>query len=92
MPRYVDSLTESAKMKLLLEDLSSQIKHQRTAIEKNNKELSKINEEVELQKLEKVKELEEEIRKIETQTRWVKSEEPALAVTPDTMLKKLNIL
>ena len=40
----------------------------------------------------KIIELEEKIRQMKEDQKWVKSEKPAIDVTPDNLMKKLNII
>lgn len=90
--RYVSSISNTKELSQSLRDLEKELGNHRSVIDKNSRELAKVNAEVEAQKLKEIKKLQEKIRNLETQTNWVKNEEPALKINQEHMLKKLDIL
>ena len=92
MGRYVKSVADTRELSKSIKELVDEFSYHKKAVEKNNNELSKINAQVELTKVKEIKALEEKIHKLESETRWVRSSEPAIKVTGDYMLKKLDIL
>ena len=92
MSRYVKSVTDTRKLTKSLNELKDEFSYHKVAIEKNNKELQKINEQVAIEKDKEVKVLQEKLKSLELETRWVESSEPAVKVTSDYMLKKLDVL
>jgi predicted nucleic acid-binding Zn-ribbon protein len=92
MGRYVKSISDTRDLSKSLRDLELEFKTHRSVVEKNNKEIEKINGQVD-----KVKEKEriakaEELDDLQSSIQWVKNDEPAVKINPEHMLKKLNIL
>ena len=92
MGRYVKSISDTRKLNKSLNDLKEEFSYHRLAIEKNSKELSKVNEVAEVERQKEIKQLAEKLKKWETQTQWVKNNEPAVNIDSNHMLKKLDIL
>lgn len=92
MSRYIKSVPETTRLADGLKDLSEELKSYKMSVEKNGRELTKINERAEEQKVLEIKKLQEKIKKLETQTQWAKSSEPALKTDSDYLMKKLDIL
>lgn len=92
MSRYVKSISDTRKLTKSLNELKEEFSYHKAAIEKNNKELEKINHQVEVEKQKEVKVLQEKLKKLELETRWVENSEPAVKVTSDYLLKKLDVL
>lgn len=92
MGRYVKSISDTTKLTKSIEDLAKEFSYHKEVVAKNNKELQKLNDEILIQKESEVKKLENTMKRLETQTRWVQNSEPALKLTDQYMLKKLDIL
>lgn len=92
MSRYIKSVPETVKLTKGLENLQEEFRAHKQAIQRNNKELAKVNERIELEKEKEIKALQEKLKKLEMQTQWVENSEPAVKVTSEYMLKKLDIL
>ena len=92
MSRYIKSGQDSRELRKTIDDLKTNFKSHKNSVDKNTKELSKINDEIKLNKEEEVKLLSERIRKLETQTQWIENDEPALEIDSQDMLKRLDIL
>jgi predicted nucleic acid-binding Zn-ribbon protein len=92
MSRYIKSTSDTRDLSKSLKDLQTEFSTHRNVVEKNNKELSKVNAQIELSTEKEIKLLHEKISKLQTQTQWVKNDEPALKVDSQHMLKKLDIL
>lgn len=92
MSRYVKSVSDTAKLTKSLNELKDRFSYHQKVVEKNNKELQKINNEFDEMRQKEIQELEEKMKKLENQSRWVQESEPAVKVTDEYLLKKLNIL
>lgn len=92
MSRYVKSISDTAKLTKSLNELKDRFSYHQKVVEKNNKELQKINNEFDEMRQKEIQELEEKMKKLENQSRWVQESEPAVKVTDEYLLKKLNIL
>ena len=92
MSRYVKSVSDTAKLTKSLNELKDRFSYHQKVDEKNNKELQKINNEFDEMRQKEIQELEEKMKKLENQSRWVQESEPAVKVTDEYLLKKLNIL
>lgn len=60
-------------------------------LERNTKELKKLNVQADELKIKEKKMLKTALTKLETEIQWVKSEEPAINTDTEHLLKKLNI-
>lgn len=92
MSRYIKSVTEASKLNDNLEELKQTLKNQAHATRRNNRELQKLNEYAKEVSQDKIMKLEVEIKQMKEDQKWVQSEEPAIDVTPDYLMKKLNII
>lgn len=93
MSRYVKGVSETTRLSNSLVDLHDELKLQRLSTNKNSKELEKLNELTSQTFENKIKSLEGEIKKLQTQsTQWVTNEEPAVKLTTEHILKKLDVL
>ncbi|MBT4791197.1 MAG: hypothetical protein HON90_06470 [Halobacteriovoraceae bacterium] len=92
MSSTIKSVSTTRELSKNLQELQKEFKNYQSVVKKNTKELVKINDEVESNKLKEIKLLEEQIHKLETQTQWVQNDEPAIKVSNQHMLKKLDIL
>lgn len=92
MSRYVKSVSDTRKLTKSLQNLTEEFGYHKDAVKNNNKQLEKLNSEIEKAKEKELKLLKQKINELETQTRWVKSSEPAVQVTEDYILKKLDVL
>ncbi|MBD66055.1 MAG: hypothetical protein CME62_12665 [Halobacteriovoraceae bacterium] len=91
--QYVKSVTHSKRFLQAVEDLKEQLKGQRAETRINNKHLSQITELAKSAQEEKIVQLEQEIVKMKEDLKWADtSAEPAIDLTPDHLMKKLNIL
>lgn len=92
MSDYVKSITDKERIINGLIDLKEELSAHKAATKRNNRELEKINEVAAIVQEKKIAELESEIRQMKEDQKWVKSERPAIDVTPDNLMKKLNII
>lgn len=92
MPRYVDSLTSSDRLSKSLETLTEHLKNHKKVVTRNNRELATINKDIDANRVDKIKVLEEKIKKLETETQWVETDQRAAKLTSDDLIKKLDIL
>lgn len=92
MPSSIRSSTSTKKLSKNLEDLKIEFKNYQNVIKKNTHELSKINQEIEINKLKEIQLLQERINNLSSETRLVKNDEPALKIDRQHMLKRLDIL
>lgn len=92
MGRYVKSISDTTKLNKSLKDLQEEFSYHKEAIKRNNKELQKINDQIQKENEKEIKRLTEKLRSLESETQWVKNSEPALKIDSNNMLKKLDIL
>lgn len=92
MGSYVKSISDKERIINGLIDLKEELSAHKAATKRNNRELEKINEASAHIQQKKIIELEEKIRQMKEDQKWVKSEKPAIDVTPDNLMKKLNII
>ena len=92
MSRYVKSTTDNRELSKSLRELKNEFQGHKKVIERNNKELAKVNAEVELRKEQEIKLLQQKLKSLESSTQWVQNDEPAVKLNSEDMLKKLNIL
>ncbi len=95
MSRYIKSGQDTRELRKTIDELEKGFKYHNEVVQKNTKELAKVNAEIEAQKEAKIKAMEAKIKKLEMEvhygTQWVKNEEPALKDST-YMLKKLDVL
>ena len=92
MGRFVKSITDTRELNQSVQELQKELKVYKNVVKRNSKELAKINAEVEASNQREIKILNEKLKKLETETQWIKNSEPALKVDSQHMLKKLDIL
>ena len=92
MPRYVDSLTSSDRLSKSLDTLTEHLKNHKKVVIRNNKELATINKDIDANRVDKIQVLEEKIKKLESETQWVETDQRAAKLTSDDLIKKLDIL
>lgn len=92
MSRYVKSSTDIKRLNSGLVDLRSEYESFKKVVKRNNHELSKLNESIELSQQSKIDKLEAQIKKLQQSTQWVENEEPAVKVREEDLVKKLDIL
>ena len=92
MSDYVKSITDTEKITSALLELKEQVKFQRVATNTNNRELIKLNEVAQIVQEGKIVELENEIREMKENQKWVKGEEPAIDLGPVNLMKRLNVI
>ena len=92
MSRYVKGLADITKLTNSLIDVRDEARLQRKVSKKLAKEVTKLNEVAGNAQENKIKNLETELKALKAQTKWVDNTESAAKLTPEHLLKKLDIL